>query len=205
MDRIAPEATRPKLPNPRPAGRGMIGCVQRLVLVSGPTGTGKSDTASAVAADLRCAVGSFDWLMSALRSMPEVWAHVEFPIDLQRQVGWSLLSRLAEQELRHGRSLVLDLVARESPRVQWHALAERYQARFSVIECVCSDADLQRHRVGRRRREIPGWYELSGPQVEHSRDNYEPLQDPKLIIDAVRPFEQNLVQVREYLGIARAH
>jgi predicted kinase len=175
--------------------------VQRLVLVSGSTGSGKSTIANAIACDLTCAVGSFDWLMSALRSMPEIWPSVELPVERQREVGWRLLSRLAEQELRHGRSLVFDLVAREVPRREWSSLADRYGARFSVIECVCSDADLQRSRVEQRSRDIPGWYELTASAVERSRSNYVPLDQPKLVIDAVRPLDQNLATVRSSLGI----
>jgi predicted kinase len=170
--------------------------------VSGPTGTGKSVLANAIASDLLCAVGSFDWLMSALRSISEVWQVVESPLERQRAVGWSLLSRLAEQELRHGRSLVLDLVSREQPRQEWGALADRYCARFSVIECTCSNVEMQRQRVEPRCRDIPGWYELTWSQVERSRSNYVALEEPKLVVDAVNPLEQNLAVVSEYLGIA---
>jgi predicted kinase len=177
------------------------GLVKRLVLVSGPTGTGKSVLSNAIASDLSCAVGSFDWLMSGLRSIPEIWSHVELPVERQRHVGWSLLGRLAEQELRYGRSLVLDLVGREAPRQDWRALAVRYDARFSVIECGCSDAELHRARIEHRRRDIPGWYELTWEQIERSRNNYEPLSDPKLVVDAVNPLERNLAEVREYLGL----
>jgi predicted kinase len=105
--------------------------VVQLILVSGPTGNGKSTLANAIATDLSCAVGSFDWLMSALRSLPQVWDSVELPVEHQREVGWRLLSRLAEQELRHGRSLVLDLVAREVARRTWADLANRYDAQFT--------------------------------------------------------------------------
>ena len=175
--------------------------MQRLVLVSGPTGTGKSVLANAIASDLLCAVGSFDWLMSALRSISAVWQVIELPAERQRAVGWSLLTRLAEQELRHGRSLVLDLVAREQPRQEWLSLAARYRAAFGVIECTCGNAALQRERVERRRRDIPGWYELTWSQVEASRTNYVALEEPKLVVDALHPFEQNVAVVREYLGI----
>jgi predicted kinase len=173
----------------------------RLVLVTGYTGTGKSTIANAIAADLGCAVGSFDWLMSALRSIDEVWNIVEEPVERQRAVGWSLLGRLAEQELRRGRNLVFDLVARESPRREWSALAERYGAHFGVVECICSDLEVHRSRVDGRSRDIPGWYELTWPQVERSRGNYVPLGQPKLVIDAVDDLDHNLAMVREYLGL----
>ena len=178
--------------------------MQRLVLVSGSTGSGKSTLANAIARELSCAVASFDWLMSALRSIPEVWAAVEFPVERQREVGWRLLSRLAEQELRHGRSLVFDLVARAAPREEWCELAGNYGAQFTVIECMCSDVDLLRSRVEHRRRDIPGWYELSWANVQGSRDNYVPLAEPKVVVDALDPLDQNLAKVREFLRVATA-
>jgi predicted kinase len=179
--------------------------VPRLVLVSGPTGAGKSTLANAIADELSCAVGSFDWLMSALRAIPEVWSVVELPVEHQRRVGWSLLSRLAEEELRAGRDLVLDLVARETARKEWQLLAGRYDARFGVIECTCSDAQLQLRRVDGRTRDIPCWYELSTSAVERSRASYEPLAEPKLVVDAVQPLRHNLAVVLDYLGVARAN
>lgn len=175
--------------------------MQRLVLVGGYTGSGKSTMANAIAIELSCVVGSFDWLMSALRPFPEVWDVVELPVERQRAVGWSLLCRLAEQELRRGRDAVLDFVVREQPREALGVLADRYGARFSVVECVCSDPDVHRDRVDGRTRDIPGWYELSWPQVERSRAGYQALREPKLVIDAVNPFAHNLALVRAHLGL----
>jgi predicted kinase len=180
----------------------MILPMGRLVLISGWTGAGKSTVANAIATDLACVVGSFDWLMSGLRVIPEVWSVVELPVERQRAVGWSLLGRLAEQELRRGRDAVLDLVAREEPRQAWVALAARYAADFSVVECICSDLEVHRARVHERRRNIPGWYELSWPQVERGRTSYQPLREPKLVIDAVDPIDHNLALVRQYLDLA---
>jgi hypothetical protein len=56
-----------------------------------------------------------------------------------------------------------------------------------------------RERVDGRTRSIPDWYELSWEDVERSRANYVPLAEPKLVIDAVAPFEENFAVVREYL------
>jgi predicted kinase len=176
--------------------------VIRVVLVSGSTSVGKSTMAETIAAELGATVASFDWLMSGLRVFPDVWAGVELPVEKQRAIGWSLLSRVAEQQLRRGASVVLDLVAREEPRRDWERLAMEYGAQFSVVECVCSDPVVLRARAEGRRRSIPGRYELTWIDVERSRTNYVPLAMPKLVIDAVAPVGENLARVREHLGIA---
>jgi predicted kinase len=174
--------------------------VTRLVLVSGSTAAGKSTIAEIIAAELRATMASFDWIMSALRVFPDVWADVELPVEKQRAVGWSLLSRVAEQQLRRGASVVLDLVAREEPRREWERLAGTYGAVFSVVECTCSDPALLRERVEGRERSIPGWYELTWEHVERSRAGYVPLAEPKVVIDAVAPVMENLARVRDHLG-----
>ncbi|MDQ1479151.1 MAG: hypothetical protein QOI44_12 [Actinomycetota bacterium] len=156
--------------------------------------------ADAVAADLGATVASFDWLMSGLRAFPELWSEVEHPVERQRAIGWSLLSRVAEQQLRREASVVLDLVAREQPRESWARLASRYGAAFHVIECICSDPVVLRQRVGGRTRSIPDWYELTWEAVEGSRSNYVALAEPKLVVDAVSPFAENLAAVLRYLG-----
>jgi predicted kinase len=175
----------------------------RFVLVSGSTSTGKSTIADAIAAELGATVASFDWLMSGLRVFPEVWAAVELPVERQREIGWSLLSRVAEQQLRRGASVVLDLVAREHPRRDWEQLASQYGAEFHVVECTCSDPSALQARVAGRDRAIPGWYELNVDDVERSRANYVPLAEPKLVLDAVEPLDENLARLRDHLGLSR--
>lgn len=179
------------------------GSDQWLVVVTGLTGAGKSAIAEALAGELAATVASFDWLMSALRNHAELWSVVEEPVERQRRVGWDLMSRVAEQQLRSARSCILDLVAREEPRREWAQLASTYGASFAVIECVCSDIDVHRSRVNGRRREIPGWYELEWERVEHGRRLYEPLDEPKVLIDAVRPLPENLRSVMRHLEAVR--
>lgn len=175
-----------------------------LIVVTGWTGAGKSTVADGVARELGGAVASFDWLMSALRVSPDVWSAVETPVELQRRVGWDLLSRVAEQQLRRGVSCVLDLVAREEPRQEWEALAQRYGARFGVIECLCSDELVHRSRIEGRDRGIPGWYELEWARVAAGRERYQPLNEPKLMLDAVRAADANLATAVDWIRLLPA-
>lgn len=70
--------------------------------------------------------------MSGLRTAPEAWAHVETPEERQRRVGWNVLWRVAEQQLRRGLSCVL--VARAEPIHAWRQLAAPHGAQFAVVE-----------------------------------------------------------------------
>lgn len=162
------------------------------MVVSGWTGAGKSTISDGIAAELGATVASFDWLMSALRAHDTVWRAAGHPVEQQRAIGWELLGRVAEQQLRAGRSCVLDLVAREAPRRAWEALARRYGATLSVVECVCSDEEVHRTRVDGRRRGIPGWYELDWDQVRAGRSHYRPLAHPKVVLDAIDDLNDNL-------------
>jgi predicted kinase len=79
-----------------------------LVVVTGWTGAGKSTIANAIAASLDATAVSFDWVMSGLRVFPELWADIELPVERQRSVGWSIMSRVIEQQLSRGASAVAD-------------------------------------------------------------------------------------------------
>lgn len=101
---------------------------------------------------------------------------MEVPVERQREVGWALMSRVAEQQLRRGASVVLDLVARDAAIDQWVELAARTGSAMSVIECFCEDEHVHRERVEIRTHSIPGWYELTWERVQRSRSLYSPLR-----------------------------
>ena len=159
--------------------------MMHLVVVSGWTASGKSTIADALATELGGTVVSFDWIMSGLRGFDDVWERVELPVERQRSVGWSLMSRVIEQQLSRGGPVVADLVARDEVVAEWSLLAARYGAQFSIIECLCSSIYIHHSRVEGRQRNIPGWYEMSWPQVERGQALYPPLTAPKLVLDAV--------------------
>lgn len=79
-------------------------------------------------------------------------------------------------------------------------LATGYGAGFAVVECVCSDVAVHRGRVEGRERTIPGWYELQWEWVARGRELYQPLTEPKVVIDAVHPVSDNLRAVLDHLS-----
>jgi hypothetical protein len=145
-------------------------------------------------------VVSFDWGMSALRTVADLSDQVELPVERQRDIGWTLMSRVAEQQLRRGGSVVLDLVARDVAINDFADLADRSGAGFSVIECFCEDEEVHRARVEGRTRDIPGWYELKWEHVQVSRRGYVALaHQPKLVLSALDPIEENLTKAFAYV------
>ena len=115
--------------------------------------------------------------------------------------GYELLTTLAQRQLQLGQSVILDSVASiEAVRTRWRELATTYQARWRVIECVCSDEAVHRARLAVRERGIPGWYELTWKEVERVKDYYAAWQDERLIIDAANPLSDNIAAVLNYLS-----
>jgi hypothetical protein len=77
-------------------------------------------------------------------------------------------------------------------------LAERYQAKRLVIECVCSDEAFHHSSPPKRERNIPGWRELEWSEVEKVRGYFLPWEGKRLVLDRTNPFEDNLAKAIAY-------
>jgi hypothetical protein len=71
-------------------------------------------------------------------------------------------------------SAVVDDMVSDSDFALWRQTTERFSARLSLIECVCSDEAVHRARLEGRVRGIPGWHEVGWDHVERMRAEVPP-------------------------------
>jgi hypothetical protein len=79
-------------------------------------------------------------------------------------------------------------------------LAEKYNAHFVVIECVCSNEGLHKDRMKVRKRNIEGWAELKWEDVLEVKLRYAPWKGERLILDSVNDFQENVDQLITHLN-----
>jgi predicted kinase len=168
----------------------------KFIVFSGLPGAGKSTLAEAVGRQLQIPVFVKDWLEATLVGAGLIANSKD---KLLGFAGYELLSVLAERQLKLGQSVILDCVAStQSIRDGWRNVAGEYQAKWLVIECVCSDASLHQTRLEKRIRRIPNWYEIEWTDVERIKSYYAPWNEPRLILDSVNSLKDNLSSAIRY-------
>ena len=168
----------------------------KMIVFSGLPGTGKSMLAESIAKYLCIPVFAKDWLEASLLRSGLAPTVLEKPLGF---AGYDLLTTLSERQLMLGQSVILDSVASmETIRKTWRQLAKQFEANWLVIECFCSDEALHRARLQTRKRNIPGWHELTWSDVESMKQRYAVWEEERLILDMVHPFEENYAKAKAY-------
>lgn len=169
-----------------------------FVVFTGLPGTGKSSVAEEVGRRLKIPVFAKDWLEATLKR-GQLQPKTSQSPNLG-YVAYELLTVLAERQLQVEQSVILDSVASiENVRRHWRRLAKKYNAKWIIVECICSDEEVHRQRLLGRQRGIEGWHELSWAEVERVKSYYANWDEERLIIDAMNPFEENYHQVVSYI------
>lgn len=173
-----------------PNGSGPV-----VIVFTGLPGTGKSTMADLTAQRIKAPSFAGDWLLGAL-APHGIITNIERKVQLG--VYFDLLERLVWRQLMLGQSAVVDGGMTDELAAQWQKLADRYHADLRIVECVCSDEAVHRSRLEGRRRGIPGWHEVGWDHVERIRREFPRLTVDRLIIDALRPVDENLREVLRY-------
>jgi predicted kinase len=173
-----------------------------LLLVTGLPGSGKTRIAEALADDLHATVVGHDWVMAALREQTEVWKAMQTMDRVAfRTVGWSIMWNVAAAQLRAGRSVILDGVARQPEVDKSRDVAKACNASFFMVLCTIDDSALHRQRIAERERGIPGWPELTWEEVQRSRDGWQSPEGADLVLSAHVAFDANLEALRSAIGL----
>jgi len=177
--------------------------VATLVLLTGLPATGKSTLAGRAADALGAPVLGHDWAMAGLRPFGGLQAVLDNMDRVEaRGVGWSVVWSMARAQLRDGRSVVLDGVARDTEVEATRSLAGEEGVRCLVVLTSCDDSDVHRDRVEGRRRAIPHWYELTWEQVARSRAGWVPPADVDLVLPAEGRLGENVERLLDLLSTA---
>lgn len=181
------------VPRPRPAGAAR----PPLVLLAGLPGTGKSTLAEGLAAALPAPVFSMDWQLGALVPFGVLRPDNTGPLADLALVG------AAARQLQLGLGAVVDATGHTQEfRARLESLARSLDATFVGVECVCSDEQVHRARVGGRDRGIPGWpATVTWAHVLRMTERWEDWPKPHLVLDTATTTSEDAL--RQVLDLAQ--
>ena len=183
---------------------GLIyGRVVDAISITGLQGTGKTTLAEALGAALNAVVLSRDPLMDVLVAggvplEPDDGGGVK----VVGQFGYELQTALLREQLRMGRSVVLECVVGPDTRAEWKRVAHEQGARFWLIDTVCSDVALHRRRFLERGPTQRGDWVLSWDTVHAYRSRFAVHPEAAFVADASVPVADNVDAIVEVIRAA---
>jgi predicted kinase len=155
----------------------MTAKAQKLIILAGLPGSGKSTVAEGLSRHLSMPIFSVDPIEAAMRRGGLAKAQTGV-------AAYNVAITMAEEHLRLGHSVIIDAVNPvEAPRAAWRNLAARHQAGLRIIECLCTDEAIHRRRIEARVRAIDGMPEITWARVVERRAEYQAWNDARLTLD----------------------
>lgn len=165
--------------------------MHHLILFSGLPGCGKTSLAQQIVRDLGCAYFAKDRIQRVLNDYIEGAEPVH---------GYRLLLDMAAEHLALGVDVVVDAVFPMAGfRDIAEQLAQKYQAQFLPVWCICSDEVVWVSRFQERVQYVPGWTPVGLDKAREVQAYFEAWERPDiLILDAVADIADNLEKLSTY-------
>jgi aminoglycoside phosphotransferase family enzyme/predicted kinase len=179
---------------------------QRLVLVTGPSGSGKSVLAGVLAARLGCAMLSTDMLRRELfeaTSEREALDEGKYAPEARGRV-YDEIEAQARDFLADGRPVLIDgTYIERRQRGPIVTLAREYETRLLAVECSAPDEVVrarQQNREGQAWTTSEGRWEVYLAQKAHLEPATELPEEERIAIDTTAPFADQIEAVFSKLG-----
>jgi predicted kinase len=170
------------------------------VSITGLQGTGKTTLAEALGLRLDAVVFSRDPLMDVL-----VEGGVSLEPDVAAgtkgvgQLGYDLQTALLREQLRMGRSVVLECVVGWETRAEWQRVAVSQGARYWLIDTICSDVEVHHRRFMERGPIQRGDWVLSWETVAANRKRYRVHPEAAFVADSTLPVTASVSAIMDLI------
>lgn len=165
-----------------------------LILIVGFPGSGKTTLSRTLGRALGVTVLDKDIIRDTCVSCG-------FNYEEVGDLSYEILLALTRAHLQLDLSVILDSASTKTKRRhEAFSLAEELEAVFCMIECVCSNDVELRRRI--EMRVVPKFRVDNWPKYEQVVSLYEPYAEPRLIVNTLRPIEENVAEVLAYFPIA---
>jgi predicted kinase len=165
----------------------------KLIIVAGLPGSGKSTVAEKLAAELSLPLFSVDPIES---SILKSGLKRSFETGL---AAYLVAETLADEQLKLGLSVIIDAVNPvKEARAMWRNLTRKHHATLIIIECVL-DKELHKQRIESRIRNMHGIPEVTWQDVENRRQEYQPWEEERLVLNTANTPEENVKQALDYI------
>ncbi len=162
-----------------------------LILICGLPGTGKSTIAMRLAGRLRASLLRTDVVRKRLFPSPTY-------TEEEKELVYKVTFLIAEYLLRAGVCVIIDgTFYRRSLRRMVYQVAERAGVRTVVIECTAPEQVVRRRMERRRGRNLPTDADFT--VYLRIREQWEPLQRERIVVDTSKSISQNLGEIMEHL------